>query len=70
MQRSASLSQFGKQTDERQQISTRQHTQQARKFKNVQEKKTREIDLFDFMSFLAWTFLNFLASCEIINKTL
>ena len=24
-----------------------------------------EIDLFDFMSFLAWTFLNFLAHCDI-----
>ena len=25
----------------------------------------REIDLFDFMSFLVWSFLNFLADCEL-----
>ena len=28
---------------------------------NLVKKNIREIDLFDFMSFLAWTFLNFLA---------
>ena len=27
------------------------------------QKKFREIDLVDFMCFLAWTFLNFLAHC-------
>ena len=29
-------------------------------------KKNREIDLFDFTSFLAWTFLNFPAHCVLI----
>ena len=28
-----------------------------------QKKNLRDIDLFDFTSFLAWTFLNFLAHC-------
>ena len=28
------------------------------------QKIFREIDLFDFTSFLAWTFLNLLAYCE------
>ena len=28
-----------------------------------QKKFFREIDLFDFTSFFAWTFLNFLAHC-------
>ena len=28
------------------------------------KRKIREIDLFDFTSFFAWTFINFLAQCE------
>ena len=31
---------------------------------NIQKNFFREIDLFDFTSFFAWTFLNFLARCE------
>ena len=30
-------------------------------------KKNHEIDLFDFTSFLVWTFLNFLAHCDIMG---
>ena len=29
------------------------------------QKKFHDIDLFEFMSFLAWTFLNFLAHCDV-----
>ena len=32
------------------------------------EKIIRGIDLFDFMSFLSWTFFNFLAHCVFFNK--
>ena len=28
----------------------------------------KKIDLFDFTSFVAWTFLNFLARCAFIEK--
>jgi len=32
------------------------------------EKKYREIDSFHLTSFLAWTFLTFLAHCELYKK--
>ena len=35
---------------------------------NLDKKIIREMDLFNFTSFLAWTFLNFLAHCEIPRK--